>query len=163
MAGHFKDENILAAVGVSMALGQIMILSVMIGLNVAIESLTSTAYGNKNIELCGVYLNRGRMVLLVFFIPLGIGPFFFGEEILLFTGQDPEVSRIAGAYIRYIVPAYFFFAQNYLNMMWLVCMRTVHIFATSQVISTILYFPLSYMYVNVLDMGYLGLGFAFTS
>jgi Na+-driven multidrug efflux pump len=40
---------------------------VVIGLNGALETLVSQAYGAKNFEQCGVYLNRGRVVLLITF------------------------------------------------------------------------------------------------
>jgi Na+-driven multidrug efflux pump len=41
--------------------------SVVVGLNGALETLVSQAYGAKNYDQCGVYLNRGRIVLLITF------------------------------------------------------------------------------------------------
>jgi len=34
------------------------------------DTLISQAAGAGNLELCGVYLNRGRYVMTIFFIPL---------------------------------------------------------------------------------------------
>lgn len=47
-------------------------LSIAVGLNGALETLVSHAYGVKDYKLIGVYLNRSRIVLLVFFIPVVI-------------------------------------------------------------------------------------------
>lgn len=59
-----------------------LILSVMIGLNAAQETLTSQAFGAGNLQLCGLYLNRGRFILTAFFIPLATIVMLFAENIL---------------------------------------------------------------------------------
>ena len=43
-----------------------------VGLNGALETLVSQSYGSGNLKLCGVYLNRGRFVLLCSFIPVAV-------------------------------------------------------------------------------------------
>ena len=63
----------------------IMCNSILIGLNGAQETLVSQAYGMKELELCGRYLNRGFMLLVVFFIPLAV-LLIFVEDILVATG-----------------------------------------------------------------------------
>ena len=45
-------------------------LSIVIGLNGALETLVSQAYGAGNLQLCGTYLNRGLMIVVVCFIPI---------------------------------------------------------------------------------------------
>ena len=40
------------------------------GLNSALETLVSQAYGAKNLYLCGVYLQRARMIVTLFYIPI---------------------------------------------------------------------------------------------
>lgn len=93
-AGHTNDSTMIAVVGLSGVCCNILVLSLMIGINSAQETLTSQAFGAGNLQLCGVYLNRGIFVLTAFFIPLAIIVMFFTEEILLALGQDPEVSRL---------------------------------------------------------------------
>lgn len=90
-----NDPTKMAAIGLSNVIVYIMLLSLMIGLNSAQETLTSQAFGNGNIRLVGAYLNRGRLILTAFFIPAAIIPCCFGERILLAFGQNPEVSRLA--------------------------------------------------------------------
>ena len=72
-----------------------MVLTLMIGLNSAQETLTSQAYGSRNYILCGAYLNRGTFILLAFYVPFALIPFIFGEKIYLAMGQEPEVSKLA--------------------------------------------------------------------
>ena len=45
-------------------------LAIAIGLNGALETLVSQSYGANNLKLCGIYLNRGRYVLCLCFIPV---------------------------------------------------------------------------------------------
>ena len=78
-AGHMNDPIKLAVVGLSNVCCMIMVQTFLIGLNSAQETLTSQAFGANSIRLCGVYLNRGRFILTVFFIGLAIWPLIFGE------------------------------------------------------------------------------------
>ena len=71
-AGRLNDPIKLAAVGLSNVCCNILVCSIMIGLNSAQETLTSQAYGAGNSHLCGVYLNRGRFILCVVFVPLAV-------------------------------------------------------------------------------------------
>ena len=94
-AGHMKDPALLAAVGLCSVCCNILVLSIMIGLNGGVETLTSQAYGAENYRLCGKYLNRGRLILTTFFIPFALITMIFGEVIFRAIGQDAEVSRLA--------------------------------------------------------------------
>ena len=76
------DSEILAAVGVGATLTNLIVLSFLLGLNGAQENLTTQAFGNGKLELCGVYLNRGRVILLTFALPIVLLVIFFGEDIL---------------------------------------------------------------------------------
>ena len=66
----------------------------LIGLNAAQETLTSQAFGANNLQLTGIYLNRGRVILSVFYILLAIWPLAFGERIFIALGMDAEVSNL---------------------------------------------------------------------
>ena len=85
-AGRLGDPAILAAVGVGNVTCMIFLITMFMGLNSAQDSLTSQAYGSGNIKLCSSYLNRGLFINLVFYIPLAIVPFFYGETLLLALG-----------------------------------------------------------------------------
>jgi len=42
------------------------------GLHSALETLVSQDYGAENYELCGIHLNRSRIVLFVMYIPISL-------------------------------------------------------------------------------------------
>ena len=62
----------LAGVGLGNMTMAFLGYMVMIGLNSSIETFVSQAAGAKNMELCGVYLNRGRFVMTCAFVPISI-------------------------------------------------------------------------------------------
>ena len=94
LAGTLEDPVYVAVVGLTNTTCTIMVLSLIVGLNSAQETLTSQAFGAKNLRLCGLYLNRGTLILVAFFIPLALIPFIFGETIFMAIGQDARVSRL---------------------------------------------------------------------
>jgi len=52
-AGMLEDPVYIAVVGLSGTCCYIMVFSIMLGLNSAQETLTSQAFGAKNLRLCG--------------------------------------------------------------------------------------------------------------
>ena len=45
---------------------------VIVGLNGALDTLVSQAYGSGDLKQCGTYLNRGRVISAIAFVPLAI-------------------------------------------------------------------------------------------
>ena len=109
VAGQMEDSAKLAAVGVGNVCCFIFVISILTGLNSGQETLTSQAFGNGNVRLCGLYLNRGSLILTAFFLPLALLPGLYAESILLALGQDAEVCRNAHEYIQLFLPGLFFF------------------------------------------------------
>ena len=83
--GHLNQPELLAGVGTGNMTQNMLGLSVIIGFNGALETLVSQAYGSGNLKLCGVYLNRGRFILIAAFIPV-ILILQRTEQILVFIG-----------------------------------------------------------------------------
>lgn len=81
--GSLNDVSKLAAIGLVNVVTGIMGLSVLLGINGSLTTLTSQAYGANNMQLCGVLFNRARAILVVVYTPIAI-VFFFCEDILLF-------------------------------------------------------------------------------
>ena len=80
----------LAGVGLGTSWLNVLCFSILMGTNAAQETLTSQAWGANKHRLCGVYLNRGRIINTVIFIPQVL-VLSFSYEILQWLGQDPEV------------------------------------------------------------------------
>jgi MATE family multidrug resistance protein len=81
VVGKMNDTAALAAVGLAFILTYLFMMSIMFGLNTAIETLASQAYGADNLEACGKYLNRQRFILCVLFVPIFV-MIIFSESIL---------------------------------------------------------------------------------
>lgn len=136
----------MAAVGVGNVCCFIFVISILTGLNSAQETLTSQAFGSGNLKLCGVYLNRGRLILTAFFLPLALLPAAFAESILLSLGQDAAVSHLAHGYIQMFVPGLFFYGQFDLLKRFLAAMRVTFLPMLAQVVATCLHVPLCYLF-----------------
>ena len=68
--GHLQDPAIVAGLGIANMLINVSGQSMAMGMNGALDTLASSAYGSGNMVLCGVYLNRSRLVIHIFSVPL---------------------------------------------------------------------------------------------
>lgn len=62
----------IAGVGMGNVIMNMLGMAVAFGMNGALETFVSQSFGQGNLELCGVYLNRGRVVMTMFFLPVAI-------------------------------------------------------------------------------------------
>ena len=70
--GLLGNTAMTAGVGLATTFVNITGTSVLAGINLAQETLTSQAFGAGELGRCGILLNRGRMILLVMFIPIAM-------------------------------------------------------------------------------------------
>ena len=61
-AGQLDNTIYISVIGLTFSVGSLMVFSLMVGLNAAIETLTSQAFGAGDLRLCGIYLNRGILI-----------------------------------------------------------------------------------------------------
>ena len=69
-AGQLEDTIYISVVGLTFSFEALMVLSLLIGINAAQETLTSQAFGAGNLRLCGIFLNRGIFIQWAFLVPL---------------------------------------------------------------------------------------------
>ena len=69
-AGQLNDASKLAGLGLGTCMLECFTLYIIMGMNGALETLVAHAYGANQVTLCGVYLNRARVINTVLFIPL---------------------------------------------------------------------------------------------
>ncbi len=70
--GHLGSEEIMAGVGMANMYMNITCLSVLFGINMNLNTVGSQAFGFGDLRMCGVYLNRARIIMTIIFIPLSI-------------------------------------------------------------------------------------------
>lgn len=80
--GNKNDPVLLGGVGMGNMLINVLCFAVTQGLNGALETLVSSAFGQKQYQSCGVFLNRGKVVNTILMVPLTI-LFLFSEKILI--------------------------------------------------------------------------------
>jgi multidrug resistance protein, MATE family len=71
----------------------------VLGLNSALETLMSQAYGAKNYEMIGILLQRCLILQSFFFIPISFILTFI-EPILNLCGYDTEIAFLTAQYVR---------------------------------------------------------------
>ena len=98
-AGHEDNHQMLAGFGIANILMNCFGLSIFQGLNESIGTLASIEAGAGNYRVCGEYLNRGRFVMTVAFLPLCI-IYFNAETLLVSIKQDAVAARYAQEYIN---------------------------------------------------------------
>ncbi|RLN96996.1 hypothetical protein BBJ28_00009115 [Nothophytophthora sp. Chile5] len=101
-AQHYVDAATVSIM-VCSCLMNISALSLGLGLASALDTLCSQAYGAKRLEKIGVYFQTGILVLTTVLVPMLLIN-SFAEPILLFLGQDEEVSHLARDFSRLMLP-----------------------------------------------------------
>lgn len=101
--GHLNDAYIIAGVGMGNMLINVLCFAIAQGMNGALETYCSQAYGSGKFEMVGVYHMRGRYVVTLLMLPL-IVIFAVSDYILIGIKQEPTISYIAKVYCCTMIP-----------------------------------------------------------
>uniref|UniRef100_A0A1D1Z036 Protein DETOXIFICATION n=1 Tax=Anthurium amnicola TaxID=1678845 RepID=A0A1D1Z036_9ARAE len=103
--GHLGE---LALAGASMAtsFAGVTGFSLLLGMGSAMDTFCGQAFGARQYHMLGVHMQRAMFVLTLVSIPLAFIWAYTGD-ILMALGQDPEISREAGLYARWMIPSLF--------------------------------------------------------
>ena len=156
-AGSLNDEAKLAGVGLGIGFSAIFCSSILIGMNGALQTLASQAYGFGSLHLCGVHFKIGQVILTLIFIPIAV-MLSFSEQILIKLGQDPQVASYAYQFIMVTLPATYCFAMFDLTKRFLNSMLISTVPMTAQIIATICQPFICHLFVNVYELDIIGLG-----
>ena len=107
--GHVSSD-LLAGVGLGNMLLNVLVFAVTMGLNGTIETFVSWSFGEGNKPMCGIHLNRARVVVSAVITPVII-LFLFMDSILIGLQQDPEIAKIARDYCVWTIPGWFCLVQ----------------------------------------------------
>ena len=118
--GLLKNIPMLNGVGVGNMLINLFGVQTFIGLNGAIETFVPQAVnkGKIDYDLVGALLNRGKVIIILSFLPMVV-LFSFTEKILVFFNQDPLVSKYAQFYLFVSLPKLFLFGLFDCMRRWL--------------------------------------------
>jgi Na+-driven multidrug efflux pump len=71
-AGGFNDLFVIAWVGLANLTVDFVAITVIFGMNGALETFVAQSYGLKDYYLCSVFLNRGKFINMIAFVPIAL-------------------------------------------------------------------------------------------
>ena len=83
--GHTEESTELAALGLGNMLANFFFMIGIRGFNGALDTLISQAFGAGVKEECGIYLNRSRIIVTLFVLPM-FTILYFGDKLLIWMG-----------------------------------------------------------------------------
>lgn len=110
-------------------------------------------------RLCGVYLQRGRLIAISIYGPIVI-ILLFSRKFLNLFNQDGEVSEMAYLYIISYMPGLLLLGLNDLQRKFLIQCKNSKAQMNSQFAGTILHVLFNYIFVVFLQFGIVGTGAA---
>lgn len=153
--GNLNDPVALAGVGLGNMLINMICYSIGMGLNGAIDTLVSQAYGDREYYLCGCYLNRGRLIQAFAFV-LEACVLIFTKDILLILGQSPETCEAGRVYVVALLPGMFAMSQFETVRRYLQAMGNYNLSLYIQTTTSLLHILWSYILVSIFDLGVIG-------
>lgn len=72
----------------------------------ALDTFCGQSYGAKQYRMLGIHMQRAMLILMIVSIPLAV-IWANTRSILIFLGQDPEISTEAGNYAKLMIPCIF--------------------------------------------------------
>ncbi|XP_057446973.1 protein DETOXIFICATION 16-like [Lotus japonicus] len=152
--GHLGE---LALSGASMAtsFASVTGFSLLVGMASALDTLCGQSYGAKQYRLLGIHMQRAMLILMVVSIPLAIIWANTGS-ILIFLGQDPEISAAAGEYAKIMVPCLFGYGLLQCLNRFLQTQNIVFPMMLSSGVTTLLHFFICWILVYKTGLGYKG-------
>ncbi|KAL8146372.1 hypothetical protein AgCh_004203 [Apium graveolens] len=105
MVGHVGKLYFSGAV-ISSSITNVIGFSFLYGMAGALETLCGQAYGAKQHKKLSIYTYGAIITLLLLCIPIAI-IWLFMEKLLILIQQDPQISRVAGEFSIWLIPALF--------------------------------------------------------
>ncbi|KAE8077228.1 hypothetical protein FH972_015808 [Carpinus fangiana] len=108
MVGHL-GELALSSTAIAISLSGVTGFSFLLGMASALETLCGQAYGAQQYRKLGVQAYTAIFCLILVCVPVSLIWIYVGK-LLVLIGQDPLISREAGKFIIWLVPALFAYA-----------------------------------------------------
>ncbi|TQD77790.1 hypothetical protein C1H46_036694 [Malus baccata] len=108
MVGHL-GELALSSTAIAISLSGVTGFSLFLGMASALETLCGQAYGAEQYQKLGLQTYTAIFSLNLVCLPLSL-IWIYMEKLLIFMGQDPVISREAGKFTIWLLPALFAYA-----------------------------------------------------
>ena len=149
----------LAAAALATTLGNVTGNSIMVGMASASSTIGGQAFGAKRYATLGSVLQRCLLILTVAALPIA-ATWTNAEAVLLRLGQDPDIARLSGVYMRCLIPGLFFYAWNISTQAYMQSQRITKPSAVAGVVAAAAHVPMNYLFIHTFGWGYAGAGLA---
>ncbi|KAK1583085.1 hypothetical protein Q3G72_020823 [Acer saccharum] len=121
----------------------------------ALETLCGQGFGAKQYRMLGIYLQASCIISFLFSIVVSIF-WFYTEPLLILLQQDPDISKTAALYMRYLIPGLFAYgiSQNILRFLQTQSIVMPLVFLSA--LPMALHFGISYALVHWASLGFKG-------
>ncbi|KAK8914533.1 MATE efflux family protein 9 [Platanthera zijinensis] len=154
MVGHLGELS-LAGASIGASLTNVTGFTILIGMASALETLCGQAYGAHQYQKLGVHTFSAIFSLTLVSLPISIIWLSMGK-LLLFVGQDPQISAEAGKYALWTIPAIFAYATSQPLMKFLQAQSIILPMLLSSVATLCFHIPLSWFLVFKSGLGIVG-------
>lgn len=155
----YLGEMELAGGSLSIGFANITGYSVISGLAMGMEPICGQAYGAKQWKILGLTLQRTVLLLLSTSIPISF-IWINMKKILLFSGQDLEISSMAQSFILFLVPDLFLLSILHPLRIYLRTQGITLPLTYCSAVSVLLHIPLNFLLVVHFQMGIAGVSIA---
>ncbi|XP_069142786.1 protein DETOXIFICATION 30-like [Solanum lycopersicum] len=118
----------------------------------ALETLCGQAYGAKQLDMLGVYLQRSLIILNTAALVL-MFLYLFATQILLFIGQPMDIAKWAGKFSIWMIPQLFANAMNFPIQKFLQAQSKMMVMAVIAAIALVGHTLLSWLFMMKMDSG----------
>ncbi|CAL9080390.1 unnamed protein product [Musa textilis] len=153
-AGHLGDVE-LAGSTLGNSWGYVSGLALMTGLSGALETLCGQGYGAKLYRMLGLYLQSSIIISTFFSIFVSL-LWYYSEPVLIWLHQEPEVSKMAALYLKYLIPGVFAFGFLQCMLRFLQTQTVVIPLVVCSVVPLFGHVCLTYATVHVWGLGFVG-------
>ncbi|XP_061343670.1 protein DETOXIFICATION 16-like isoform X2 [Gastrolobium bilobum] len=133
--------------------------SLLVGMASALDTLCGQSYGAKQHRMLGIHMQRAMFILMIVSIPLAV-IWTNTRSILIFLGQDPEISAEAGKYAQLMVPSLFAYGLLQCLNRFLQAQNNVFPMMFSSGVTTSLHFLICWLMVYKSGLGSRGAAIA---
>lgn len=117
-AGHLGDPTIMAGIGLGNMTVNLVAMVPLLCTTHAIKSLVPQAFGRGNLDLCGVFLNRARILVTIVFI-LSSTLILQAKYAYRALKQDENAIVYMDIYLANYLPAVYLFTMGDLQRKFL--------------------------------------------
>ncbi|CAJ2637138.1 unnamed protein product [Trifolium pratense] len=143
--GHL-GELPLSGASIATSFASVTGFNLLGGMASALDTLCGQSYGAKQYRMLGIHMQRAMFILMIVAIPLAI-IWANTRSILIFLGQDPEISTEAGNYATLMVPSLFAYGLLQCLNRFLQTQNIVFPMMFSSAVTTLLHLPLCWIMV----------------